>query len=125
MNTSNPYESPSTKSKPSLWRPIDFVVAGLWLAIPIGVFIGRLQLLPVFEEYGVELPAATQYLLGQYSPFPFAIASLLVLLAILSIPSGNIRRRFMWLACVSGTMIGAACLLTFLVPLFSLWQDLI
>ena len=124
MNASNPYESPSTKSKSSSWRAIDFLVAGLWLAIPIGVFVGRRLLLPVFTEFGVELPTATQYLLRPYSPIPFTIASLVVLLAIFSIPYGSMRRRFMWLACITGVLIGVVCLLSFLVPLLSLWQDL-
>jgi hypothetical protein len=63
MNASKPHESPSTKSESSSWRPIDFLAAGLWLAIPVGMFIARRQLLPVFEDFGVELPIATQYLL--------------------------------------------------------------
>jgi hypothetical protein len=124
MNASNPYESPSTKSKSSSWRPIDFLVAGLWLAVPIGVFAGRRLLLPVFTDFDVELPTATEYLLRPYSPVPFTIASLVVLLAVLSIPYGSLRRGFMWLACITGVLIGAVCLLSFLVPLFSLWQNL-
>lgn len=108
----------------SSWRAIDFLAAGLWLTIPIGLLIGRRQLLPVFEDFGIELPTATQYLLHIYSPIPFAVASLGVFLAILSIPHGSMRRRFMWLACIIGGLIGAGCLVSFLVPLCSLWQNL-
>jgi hypothetical protein len=124
MNAPNPYASSSTKSESSSWRTIDFFAAGLWLAIPIALFIGRRELLPVFEDFGVELPTATQYLLRLYSPIPFAIAALVVFLAILSIPYGSMRRRFMWLACITGGLIGAVCLVSFLAPLFSLWQNL-
>jgi hypothetical protein len=123
-NASNPYESPSAESKSRSWRPIDSLAAGLWLAIPIGVFVGRRLLLPVFEDFGVELPTATKSLLRPYSPVPFAIASFVVLLAIFSIPYGSMRRGFMWLACISGVLVGAVCLLSVFVPLLSLWQNL-
>ncbi len=124
MNASNPYESPSTTSESRSWRPIDFFVVGLWLAIPIGVFVGRQLLLPVFEDFGVELPTATQYLLHFYSPYLITIASVVVLLAMFIIPYGSMRRRFMWVACISGVLTGVVCSLSILGPLFSLWQDL-
>ena len=124
MNASNPYEPSSTRSEASSWRTIDFFAAGLWLAIPIGLFIARRQLLPVFEDFDVELPAATQYLLRRYSPIPFAIASLAVFLAIFRLPHGGIRRRFMWFACITGGLTGAGCAVSFLAPLLSLWQNL-
>ena len=124
MNATDPYESPSKTSKSPSWRPIDFFVAGLWLAIPISVFVARRTLLPVFEDFGVELPTATQYLLHFYSPYLIAIASAVVLLAMFIIPSGTMRLRFMWLVCITGVLIGGACLLSFLVPLLALWQDL-
>ena len=124
MNASNPYESPSTKSESHSWRPIDFFVVGLWLAIPIGVFVGRRLLLPVFTDFDVELPTATQYLLSLYSPILLTIASLVVLLAIFIIPYGSTRRRFMWVACISGVLTGVVCSLSILGPLLSLWQDL-
>ena len=124
MNAPNPYESPSTKSESSSWRPIDFVAVGVWLAIPIGVFIGRRHLLPMFEDFGVELPTATRYLLSLYSPLPFAIISIVVLVTALNLPYGSMRRRFIWLACITGGLIGATCLVLFLVPLFPLGKDL-
>ena len=124
MNASNPYESPSTTSESHSWRPIDFLVVGLWLAIPIAVFVGRQLLLPVFEDFGVELPTATQYLLHFNSPYLLTIASVVVLLAMFIIPYGSMRRRFMWVACISGVLTGVICSLSILGPLFSLWQGL-
>ncbi len=124
MNASNPYESPSTTSESRSWRPIEFFVVGLWLAIPISVFVGQQLLLPVFEDFGVELPTATQYLLHFYSPYLFTIASVVVLLAMFIVPYGRTRLLFMWLACITGVLIGVVCLLSFLVPLLSLWQNL-
>jgi hypothetical protein len=124
MNASNPYESPSTKSEACSWRRIDFFVIGLWIAIPVGVFFGRQLLLPVFTDFDVELPTATQYLLSFYSPILLTIASLAVLLAIFIIPYGSTRRRFMWLACLAGVLVGVVCSLSILGALLSLWQDL-
>ena len=124
MNDSNPYEPPSAKSQPSSWTLIDYVVAGIWLAIPIGVFVGRQLLLPVFTDFGVELPTLTQSLLRFYSPFLFAIPSFVVLLAMFNFPHGSTRRRLVWLASAIGGLIVVICLLSFLVPLFSLWQNL-
>ena len=124
MNASNPYASPSTTSESRSWRPIDFFAVGLWLAIPTCVFVGRELLLPVFEDFEVELPTATQYLLYFYSAALITLASVVVLLAMFIIPYGRTRLRFMWLACITGVSIGGVCLLSFLVPLFSLWQNL-
>ena len=90
----------------------------------MSVFVGRQLLLPVFEDFGVELPIATQYLLHFYSPYLITIASLVVLLAMFMTPYGSTRRRFVWLACITGVLIGVVCLLSFLVPLSSLWQNL-
>ncbi|QDT08232.1 hypothetical protein [Planctomycetes bacterium K23_9] len=124
MNAANPYESPSTTSESRSWRPIEFFVVGLWLAIPIGVFAGQQLLLPVFEDFGVELPAATKYLLHFYSPYLVAIVSVVVLLLMFIIPNGITRRRFMGFACISGVLTGVVCSLTMLVPWFSLQQAL-
>ena len=124
MNASNPYESPSTNTESRSWRPIDFVIVGVWLAIPIGVFVGRQPLLHVFTDFGVELPTATQYLLSFFSPILLTIASLVVLLGIFIIPYGGTRRRFIWLACITGMLIGAIYSLSILGSLLSLWRDL-
>ncbi len=86
MNAANPYESPSAKSESRSWRRIDFFAVGLWVTIPIAILAGRQLLLPVFTEFGVKLPTATQYLLSFSSPILFTIASLVVLLAISTFP---------------------------------------
>ena len=124
MNDSNPYEAPSTNSNSSPWRLIDFLAAGIWLSIPIGVFIGGRLLRPAFDEFGVDPGAAARYLLRPYSAIPFTIASVVVLLALFRIPQGSMRRRFVWLVSTTGVAIGVACLLPLLVPLYSMWQDL-
>lgn len=124
MNASNPYESPSTTSESPSWRPTDFFGIGLWIAIPIVVFLGRQLLLPVFEEFEVRLPAATQILLHFYAPYLFAMASVAVILTICTMPYGRARRRFVTAACVLGVLTGVVCLISLLGPLFSLWQDL-
>ena len=124
MNAAYPYEPPSTSPESRCWRPIGFLVVGLWLAIPIGVFTDRQPTLRVFEEYGVNLPTATQYLLHFYSPYLLAIASIVVILAMLIITYGSARRRFASLACISGVLVGAICSLAILGPLWSLWRDL-
>ena len=129
MNATNPYDSPSTKSPStkspsSAWRSVDFFVAGLWFAIPVGVFVGRQLLLPVFSDFGVELPAATQYLFALSAPILLTIVSLAVLLTMFSIPNGNQRRLIVWLACITGVLVGMFCLLSFLLPLVLLLQNL-
>jgi len=124
MNAANPYESPPTTLESRSRRPIDFFVVGLWLAIPIGVFAGQQLLLPVFEEFGVALPTATQYLLHFNSPYLFAIVSVVVLLTIFIIPHGTTRRRFISLACIFGVLTAVVSSLSILGPLFSLLQAL-
>jgi hypothetical protein len=102
MNDSNPYEAPSTNSKSRPWRLIDFLVAGIWLAIPIGVFVSGRLFRPAFDDFGVDLGAAARYLLRPYSAIPFTIASVVVLFAMFRIPQGSMRRGFVWLACTTG-----------------------
>lgn len=125
MNVANPYESSLTKSDSHSWRLVDFLVAGLWFLIPIGVFVGQQRLLPVFEEFGVELPTATQYLLSFYAPYLIEIISILVLLAMFLIPYGRARQRFVWLAFILGVLTGVVCSLAILGPLLSLQQSLV
>ena len=67
--------------------------------------MGQQLLLPVFEDFGAELPTATQYLFSFYSPYLIEVISILVLLAIFLIPYGRTRRRFVWLACISGVLL--------------------
>ena len=124
MNPSNPYKPPPTQSEARTWRPIDFFVVGLWLAIPVGVFAGRQLLLPVFEDFEVRLPIASQYLLSFYSPIPLAILSLVVLLIVFIVPSGRMRRRLIQLSGILGVLVGAVCLLSIIGPVVSLWRDL-
>lgn len=124
MNTPTPYEPPATKSESHSWRRIDFFAAGLWITIPIAVFVGRKKLLPVFDDFGVELPISSQYLLSFSSPVLLAIASLIVLLAMFTVPYGTTRRRFIWLASIFGILVGVVCVLPIIVPLLSLWRRL-
>ena len=119
MNALNPYTPPSTETKSTSWWLIDLLVAGLWLSIPIGVLIGRQKLRLLFEEYGLSLPAATLYLFQPFAPLPFAIAAVAVIVALLSIPSGAMRRRFVWLACGFGCLMATACAIVLLLPLLS------
>ena len=124
MNAAYLYEPLSTSPESRSWRPIDLLVVGLWLATPIGVFAVRKPTLHVFEEYGGNLLTTTQYLLHFYSPYLLAIASIVVILAMLIIPYGSAGRRFASLACISGVLVGAICSLAILGPLWSLWRDL-
>ncbi len=124
MNVTNPYEPPSPRSKSGAWRPIDYLTAVCWLALPVGVFLAQQLLLPVYLDFEVQLPTATQHLLHPISPLACTLAAFVVLLAVFSIPEGRLRRRFMWLAGLSGVLFAALCLLAFLAPLFSLFQNL-
>ena len=126
MKTPNPYESPATQSEsqPRSWRWIDFFATGLWIIIPIAVFAGRQLLLPVFDDFDIEVPISSQYLLSFYSPVLLAIASFIVLLGMFTVPHGTTRRGFVWAATVFGILVGVLCVLAIVLPLFSLWRGL-
>jgi hypothetical protein len=124
MNSSNPYHPPATRTEARSWRPIDFIVVGLWLAIPVGVVAGRQLLLPVFEDFEVGLPIASQYLLSFYSAFLLAIVSLVVLLAVFAMPNGSVRRRFVQFSSIFGVLVFVVCSLSIIGPLVSLLRDL-
>lgn len=124
MNSPDPYESSADKSKSLSWRTIDFFAAGLWCAIPIVLFVGRQVLLPVFDDFGLELPTGTRYLLSFYSTILSAVGSLIVLFAVFTVPTGTTRHRFIWLAGILGILVGVACVVLILVPLLSLWRGL-
>jgi hypothetical protein len=124
MSESNPYVSPSVESRSGSWRLVDIFVVGLWVAIPTGVFVGRLVLLPVFEDFGVSLPIVTQYLLNPYAAPLLAVVTVIVLLGMFLIADGSSRRLFVWLACGFGAVAAVICLAAFVGPALSLWQNL-
>ena len=124
MNSTNPYAPPSTRAGSRPWPPIDLLATGIWLLIPIGLFLGRWKLLPVYQKFGLVLPSATKFLTLPFTPVLFSIASLFVVFVMFSIPYGIMRRRFSWLACIAGGLVGSVCLVSFLAPLFELWQGL-
>ena len=124
MNDPNPYESPSAKPDHRSWTLFDYVVAGLWLAIPIAIAFARRPLMLVFEDFGVELPTATRYLLNFNSPLMLAIATVGVLLVMFVVPAGDTRRRLILVAFLAGLLVAAFCVLSILAPLLSLWQNL-
>ncbi|MCA9140939.1 MAG: hypothetical protein KDB00_29410 [Planctomycetales bacterium] len=101
-------------------KPIDLFVVGIWLALPVGVFAGRQVLRPVFEEFELELPMVSLYLLDVYSLFALAIISLAVSVAIFMIPNGSARRRFILLSGVSGVLFGMVCAFSMIGPMVSL-----
>lgn len=124
MNPLNPYESPATRSAISNWQLVDICVTGVWLSIPIGVFVGRLWLTPIFADFGVELPASTQLVIRLSTNVCLALVSAMLLLAVFSIQDIRKRRAVAYLACVAGAILGLACLLAFLLPLVALAQNL-
>lgn len=124
MNASHPNDVPPSEPKPSPWLFADLVVIGLWLAIPIGVFVGRQLFRSTFTEFEVELSIVTEYLLHFYSCVFVSSAAFIVLLLLFSIPDGSARCLFRRVAGIAGALLGIVCLLAFLVPLVSLWQDL-
>ena len=92
--------------------------------IPIAVFAGRQILLPVFDDFGVELPASTRYLLSPYAPALLLIVYLMVLVLVFAGEDGTSRRRLSWIALTLGIIVVTACVLSILTPLLSLWRDL-
>ena len=123
MNEINPFESPSARPDLARWRPIDWFVVGLWIAIPLGVFAARVFLRPVFTEFEVALSGTTEYLLTMYAWVPFALASAAVTLTMVSIGPER-RNRLTWVAAIVGGIVGLICLGSLLVPLVSLWLAL-
>ena len=120
MIASNPYQPPSAESETRSLKPIDLFVVGIWLALPVGVFAGRQVLRPVFEEFELELPMVSLYLLDVYSLFALAIISLAVSVAIFMIPNGSAGRRFILLSGVSGVLFGMVCAFSMIGPMVSL-----
>lgn len=124
MSVENPFASPSTTSHSESARAIDFLAVGLWLAIPIGVFIGQQLVLPYIENFGTPVSTFTKYLFDFYSPYLFASVSIAMVLAIFFIRHNRVRRRIVWFACVLGSLTVVACSLSLLVPLSSVWWNL-
>lgn len=123
MDSRNPYKSPAPESELQSWQRIDFFAAGLWIAIPIAVFVGRKFLLPMFDDFGVELSASSQYMLSFWSPVLLAIACLVFMLAMFTGPYGITRRRVIRLATMFGMVVGVIIILSVLGPVLTLWRD--
>ena|GEM_PF-5445475 len=92
--------------------------------MPMVVLGGRRLLLPMLDDFDVELPFGSQYVLSVWSPAILALPSLIVLLAMFTVASGRMRRRFMWIAAIFGVLVSMICGLSILIPLWSLWRAL-
>lgn len=92
--------------------------------MPLGVWLGQLFVLPMFEEFGVTLPLATQYLLSFYSPFLLMALAVALLLSMFLMPTGKTRRTFVWAAGIAGLIFGLFCIFVIVGPLVSLWRAL-
>lgn len=124
MNESRANDEAALEHTPNPRAFGDLVVAGLWIAIPTGVLLARWLFLPIFSDFGVALPSATEYLLHFNATILAALAAFIVVLFLFITPNGPARRLIRWIAFIAGALLVLVCVVAFLVPLASLWQNL-
>ena len=122
-NPFEPRQGEQLKAK-SYWQAIDFVVAPLWLLIPLMAIVGRLVLRPIFADFGTELPGATIVALSPATIVMLAFCSIAVFVAIVWAPRGRERSTFLLMAGVAAVVIIGGYFFALIAPLLSLMQNL-
>ncbi len=96
----------------------------LWAALSIKVVAASYLLVPVFEEFGLELPTLTRALLHPMAPLVCLVITCIVILGCFAIESPGTRKRFGRIALALGLVAFAVSLLGFALPLLSLIHGL-
>ena len=124
MQASNPYESPNSTAGASPSRTLELFTAGLWVVIPFAFMIGVRWTRPIFSDFGVELPRVTVLLFAWWVPVLLFLFAATIIFIVLMSPATGGRRRFTLSALISGFFFVIFTLISLLVPLISLMQNL-
>lgn len=125
MTTDNPYTPPTEPQNPAgSWEWLSGVPALiLWFVLAAGVWYGQLQLLPIYEDFGVVLPPVTR-LAGQ-APVPLVLLLIGVAFCIAAIKTENRKRRLLNnLSMITVLCLSAVAIYAFLRPFIGLTSDL-
>ena len=108
--SANPYASPLERSsfRAATWPLAGILCFLLWLLLAAGVWFGRAQILPVFDEFDMLLPPLTQLVL---SPLYLLVIILLgiAFTAVICVAHNSTHYRWLWLLSVA-TMIALGLL---------------
>ena len=124
MPAANPYQSPAAQSpstSPVRRTPwLLYITAALWISLPAAVFCGAIAVRPVYEDFGLSLPAVTLLLMH------FSTHVILAVLAVAAVFTIFVQRGriLLWIALTVGLLLAGVSLLAFLAPLVGLWQAL-
>ena len=127
MNRSlNPYASPLERSS---FRPASRPVAGIlsfsfWLLLAGGVWFGRAWMLPVLEDFNVDLPPVTRLVLSAVYPAVIVLVGL-AFTALICATHNSTHYRWSWsISAVTMTALGLLSIYGFFRPLVTLTTPL-
>ena len=127
MSASNPYESTATgtatASRAGSWFVLEYLVAGLWTLIPVGVFAGRHHALHIFGGFSVDVPTMTDVLLRLESSVLVTLTAAEVVATTFSLRDHRTRRLFSWVMFLTGLVVGVVFLVAIMGPLMKLIRD--
>ena len=115
----NPYATPNTtdvRTAPKLSFAILFSGAW-WLAVTIGILFGRRVMVPIYADFGVELPTITQFLIHPAAAALAGAATISVLLLAFMLPSNQSRNIVALLSTTVAILAGVICVYGLLRPL--------
>ena len=105
MNNSSSSESSPSRLAAKSWLPADFVVIGLWLHLPIAVYLWRKIVLTGARDYFVELSSWAHVLLGMSSFVTVSVLAVGVLLGVMKLRGSKTRRVFIYFALIAGVLV--------------------
>ena len=121
----NPFRPPSAIDSRQQRRSIAYILACLlWCSLAVKMIVLRPTILSLFDEFGIELPALTAWLLNPAQNVFFVVIAVGVLSAGIFVRTAEGRRRIGRRALVLAFVVVALLILGVGIPLFSLMRAL-
>ena len=95
-----------------------------WLTVTIGIVFGRQVMVPIYADFGVELPRVTQLLIHPVVAILAGIAAISDLLCAFMLPSIQSRNVVALLSTTVAILAGVICIYGFCRPLVVLVASL-
>lgn len=118
----NPYASLLERSsfRPATWPVAGILCFSLWLLLAGGVWFGRTQMLPVFQDFDVKLRAVTRLVLSALYPLAIVLVGL-AFAAVICAAHNSTYYRWLWsISLVTTTALGLLSVYGFFRPLVTL-----
>ena len=125
-DSDNPYLAPIARSStfsgvPSLRGTVSCL---LWYALAGGIWFGRSQMVPIYEDFDVRLPLVTRFVIHPLSPLVLAIIGCGFLMVTTMARTQKYHRRIQIISIVATIGLAAVAAFGFFLPLVVMIESL-